>query len=293
MIIGILEAWAIVAAFVTNSVLLAAAILAAMQPTKAGRSRHSALGRAILLVRPFRGLDTHARTKHQSLLDQAYQPCSVRFVCTSGDDPGLPIARSVCSANPQQAKCLIAEGYDDVVSDKARGMISAWRSTNDPFVGFCDSDLCLHEDAVSQCMSAFDRDKVGAVFAHCIIDSPGVLGRLSMLTLAADAYAFLMGCARLGMVPFLEGGLMVLRREAIDRAGGIETISDAIGDDTRLGRLLRRAGYDLQLAPFVIVHRSEAQSTRNFISCYRRWLACHRTEATSGFWAELLLNPTA
>jgi cellulose synthase/poly-beta-1,6-N-acetylglucosamine synthase-like glycosyltransferase len=97
----------------------------------------------------------------------------------------------------------------------------------------------------------------------------------------------------LGVVPFLEGGLMVLRRESIDRAGGIETISGAIGDDTRLGRLLRRAGYELQLAPFVIVHRSEAQSTRNFISCYRRWLACHRTEATSGFWAELLLNPTA
>jgi len=292
MISRALEAWALIAALITNSVLLTAALLARMRPSKRGQSGIGALGQSVLLVRPFRGVDADARTKHESLLDQAYQNCSFQFVCTSRDDPGLPIARSLCSTKAHRAKCVIADGFADVASDKARNMISAWHSTTDPFVGFCDSDLSLPSDAVSQCMSAFDHDKVGAVFAHCVIDSPGALGRIAMLTLTGDAYAFLIGCARLGIAPFLEGGLMILRREAVNRAGGIEMISGAIGDDTRLGRRLRRASYELRLAPFVIVHRSDRQSTRDFVSCYRRWLACHRTEASSGFWAEILLNPT-
>jgi GT2 family glycosyltransferase len=177
-------------------------------------------------------------------------------------------------------------------SDKARSMIAAWRSSAEPFVAFCDSDLSLPSDAVSQCMSGFDDDTVGAVFAHCLVDSPGALGRISMLTLTADAFAFLIGCSRLGAVPFLEGGLMILRRSAVERAGGIEMIASALGDDTRLGRQLRLAGFELRLAPFYVVHRSGVEGAVEWLSRYRRWLACHRCEVTVGFWSELLLNPT-
>jgi len=290
MMTWLFEGWALIAAIVTNTVMLAAAIAALIRPRRV--TGPGAAAGPVLLVRPFRGLDGDARTKHATLLRQTYGPCKVRFVCASRNDPGLPAARTACLADPDRASCLVVDGYDDVVSDKARNMIASWRSNSDPFVAFCDSDLALHEDALAECMSGFDRDTVGATFAHCIIDSPGPLGRISMLTLAADAYAFLIGCARFGAVPFLEGGLMVLRRAAVEQAGGIEMIAGAIGDDTRLGRQLRRAKFELRLAPFVIVHRSDHESVAEWISRYRRWLACHRTEVTAGFWSELLLNPT-
>jgi len=49
----------------------------------------------------------------------------------------------VCATKPHRATCRIAETDPDVASDKARNMISAWRSSTDPFIGFCDSDLFL------------------------------------------------------------------------------------------------------------------------------------------------------
>jgi hypothetical protein len=289
---AIVETWALISVLVTNMVLLMGAALAASRTASREVAGQGALGRALLLVRPFRGIDAGATAKHASLLHQSYRPYSVRFVCTSRDDPGLSVARFVCSMKPDQARCLVAEGCQNVVSDKARNMIAAWRANTDPFVGFCDSDLALPADALTQCMQAFDHDEVGAVFAHCIIDSPGALGRISMLTLTVDAYAIILGCARMGVVPFLEGGLMILRREAVDRAGGIDMVAGAIGDDTRLGRQLRRAGYQLRLAPFSLVHRTELEDVASWLSRYRRWLACHRAEARMGFWAELTLNPT-
>jgi len=287
----LLEGWAIVAAIVTNAVLLGAAISAATRPRKTATSA-APMGCPVLLVRPFRGLDDDACSKHATLLEQTYLPCKVRFVCTSYGDPGLPAAHAACLDDPSRASCCVVDGYDDVVSDKSRNMIATWRSSTERFVAFCDSDLALHHEALAECMSRFDRDTVGAVFAHCVVDSPGPLGRISMLTLTADAYAFLIGAARLGSVPFLEGGLMVLRRAAVEQAGGIEMIAGAIGDDTRLGRRLRRAKFELRLAPFILVHRSERESPAEWIARYRRWLACHRTEVTAGFWSELLLNPT-
>ncbi len=267
-----LEGWAIIAAVVTNGILLMAAISAASRPRKMAPLARPA-GCPVLLVRPFRGLDDEARKKHATLLEQSYMPSSVRFVCASRTDPGLPAARAACLADPDRASCLVVEGYDDVVSDKARNMIASWRSSSERFVAFCDSDLALEPDALAECMSKFDRDDVGAVFAHCVVDSPGPLGRISMLTLTADAYAFLIGCARFGAVPFLEGGLMVLRRAAVEQAGGIEMIAGAIGDDTRLGRRLRRAKFELRLAPFVIVHQSGAESPREWLSRYRPCLS--------------------
>jgi GT2 family glycosyltransferase len=281
--------WAIVSLVVTNGVLLAAALLARTYAPQPGR-RRDLPRRPVLLVRPFRGADDHGT--HNSLLSQTYRPYHVRFICTSRDDPGLPEVRAACSLDSNRADCLLAEGCDDAVSDKARNMIAAWRSSDDPFVGFCDSDIELHHDAVAECMAEFDDDRVGAVFAHCIIEASDWLGRVAMLTLTADGYAFIFGCARCGRVPFLEGGLMILRRDAVARAGGIEIIADAIGDDTRLGQRLIRSGYQLRLAPFSLVHRSSWVPAIESLSRYRRWIACHRTELTSGFLAEFLLNPT-
>jgi GT2 family glycosyltransferase len=289
MISEVLIIWAIVSLVVTNGVLLAAALFArtyAPQPA----CRRDIPRRPVLLVRPFRGADD--RGTHQSLLGQTYRPYRARFICTSRDDPGLPEVRAACSLDPDRADCLLAEGCDDAVSDKARNMIAAWRSSDEPFVGFCDSDIELHEDAIATCMAEFDDDRVGAVFAHCIIEASDWLGRVAMLTLTADAYAFIFGCARGGYVPFLEGGLMILRRDAVARAGGIEIIADAIGDDTRLGQRLLRSGYQLRLAPFSLVHRSSWVPVIESLSRYRRWIACHRTELAPGFWAEFMLNPT-
>jgi hypothetical protein len=86
---------------------------------------------------------------------------------------------------------------------------------------------------------------------------------------------------------------MVLRRSAVESSGGIAIVANAIGDDTRLGRALRKAGFTLGLADFVLLHRTTHASPSCWAAQYRRWMMCHRAEASAGFYAALLLNPTA
>ena len=48
----------------------------------------------------------------------------------------------------------------------------------------------------------------------------------------------------------LQGGLMVLRRDALERAGGIEQLGDTFADDVRAGNVLQRADVPSPPAPF-------------------------------------------
>jgi cellulose synthase/poly-beta-1,6-N-acetylglucosamine synthase-like glycosyltransferase len=227
------------------------------------------------------------------LIEQQYHPLRVIFATGIEGDAAVHAARAACREASARAKVLAVGAGENGMSDKGRKMIAAWATTQDPFVAFSDSDLNLGRDALARCMREFDADDVGAVFAHCIVVADGFLGRLSTLTIAADGYAFLLGTARSDCALFLEGGLMVLRRSAVDSAGGIVQVGNAIGDDTRLGRALRQAGFRLRLADFALVHRTGCEPPSAWAARYRRWLMCHRAEATAGFYAELFLNPTA
>jgi ceramide glucosyltransferase len=285
-------AWAIAAAAITNSLLLWWTLRARRHDWfRASASLTD--GPPVTVIRPMRGEDRDAVENHRSLIEQQYGRLRVVFATGVEGDAAVVAARAACRDAAARVTVLAVDPGENGLSDKGRKMIAAWATTPDPFIAFSDSDLNLRRDALARCMQQFDTDDVGAVFAHCIVVADGILGRLSTLTIAADGYAFLLGTARSNCALFLEGGFMVLRRGAVDAAGGIAQVGNAIGDDTRLGRALRQAGFRLRLADFTLIHRTSRERPSAWAARYRRWLMCHRAEATSGFYAELFLNPTA
>ena len=245
---------------------------------------------AVALIRPIRGLEPGAEIANRSLLHQTYHGgLQVLFASTSRDDPGLALARAHHEHDPG-VSCLVAGSAPDAFSDKARNMIAGWRATSAPFVAFCDADISLAPDTIARCRARFDTPEVGAVFAPVLHVGHDVPGRLTMQLSTGDKLAIARAYDRFGALNFLEGGLMVLRRTAVEQAGGIDAVAGALADDLRLAGMLRRQGFSLRAGP-VITHDIPAAGLAAWARQYHRWMVCQRAENPGLLWPQILLHP--
>lgn len=280
--------WAAVAALLPSA-LLSVALLLAMLRARRRIAIQTRTGPSVHLVRPLCGREEAADEKNLSLLQQDYAPLTVSFVAESELDLGLKDARRLCDAEGR-ATCLTARDVS-AVSGKARNMIAGWHSSTSDLVGFCDSDIALSARDIGNCVSALLEARAAAAFAPCLFDAPGPWGRLAMHVATVDKYVLAEAGAALGLVPCMEGGLMLVSRAALDAAGGIEVINGTLADDLRIGRALRAQGFRLGIAAAPVIHRSKSESARVWARRYLRWSICRRTETP---WFQLLalaLNP--
>ena len=94
----------------------------------------------------------------------------------------------------------------------------------------------------------------------------------------------------------LEGGLryglgstLTVRREALDRIGGYQTLVDHLADDYELGARVAQAGYRVALTPEVVETSIPAYGWRGFFDHQLRWLRTVR-DARPGGYAGLIFT---
>lgn len=288
----LLFAWAILAACVSNGILWSSALVVYAVKLKPSPPSPGPPPR-VTLIRPFKGLEVDALEKNRSLLRQDHPGLEVLFICEDPEDPGVAAARAACAEAPDRARLLFSSGVPQVPSGKVRNMIAGWRASTSELVAFCDADIHLAPGDLSSCVGALADPEVGASWMFVLFEEGGVHGQLWKLMTGADGYPIMSAAARLGMHQSLQGGLMVLRRDALDAAGGIEQLGDTFADDVRAGFLLQRAGYKLRASERLLRHETPAEPLAEWALRFHRWTLCFRSEAPVGFFAQLLLNASA
>ena len=288
MMVSFLLFWSAVSVVGSSSVLTVAFFLA-LHGRSRGKTARIVGGPSVHLVRPLCGREDAADRKNLSLLRQDYSPLTVAFVAESELDLALTDARRVCATEGRGA-CFTAKNAS-AVSGKARNMIAGWHSSTSEIVGFCDSDIELSADDVGRCVAAMSECRASAAFAPCLFDAEGCWGRLAMQVATIDKFTLAEAGAVLGIVPCLEGGLMLVSRPALEAAGGIEVVSRAIADDLRIGLVLRAQGHRLGVSTAPVLHRTRSESAAVWAQRYLRWSICRRTEAPWVQVAALALHP--
>ncbi len=286
MIDTLLRAWALVA-IVSSTLLLSLGLALALlrQGRKGAPGAPRSHVTSVHIVRPLCGREEDAARKNASLLRQNHAPLTVAFVAGSEADAGLFAARELAADS-----CIVA--HDSVsASGKARNMIAGWRASTADYIAFCDSDIELAPNAVTAALEAIEQGHAAAAFAPSLYDDSGIWGRLAMQIATIDKLTLAEAGATLGVVPYIEGGFMLISRAALEASGGIELVRDALADDLRIGCALRAHGHRLAVSRVPIVHRTARESARVWAERYLRWAICRRSEAPLLPRLTLLLHP--
>ncbi len=282
--------WAAIASFAPALVMGVAAALARRRVDRRALSE----GKPVSLVTPLHGRRGGDSRRHATLLAQNYRPLELVFVTEAPNDSALSAATEASLHAPVPVSIVTNAGRIPQGHGKAKNMIAAWHATSSPIVAYCDADLELRPDDLGACVAALEADPaIGAAYAPVIFVADDLPGRLASQTATIDGHALILASAHFRCSPFLLGGLMVLRRSAVEEAGGIECVADALADDARLRRVLGRAAREVRVADCIIVHRSVGDGWRGWASRSHRWMLGQRHEAALHFWTSLICHPFA
>lgn len=207
----------------------------------------------ISLIKPVCGLEKNIYENLRSACLQDYPNYEVIYAVQSAFDPALPILKKI-QAEFLKPKITIVVDEQMVGSNGRLANIhnAAARATGEIFV-FSDSDCFLTPDYLHNITGPLCDPHIGVsctVYRACRADTiPEALELLSLNTDFVPSLIFAYGVKITVACP---GASQAIRREVLEKIGGLHQFADHLVEDFELGRKVRQAGLQIQFVPHVV-----------------------------------------
>ncbi len=232
----------------------------------------------VSIIKPTKGLDQSALENFRSFCQQEYGgDYELLFCVEEPSDPAVPLIRRVMAEYPdKRIRLIFSEPRDARSFGKLKNMIAGVAASSYEVIVFSDSDAHVPPTFLRDAVACTYDSTLGIAFGAPAYagsdDWPAALTSISVneLTLRiATLHVF-------GLFDGAIGTTMVVRKEVIERIGGLEQLGWQIADDIRLARVIRRQGYRIHLLkqPAQIVHHHD--SFMGWWSHVHRWLVIIR-----------------
>jgi ceramide glucosyltransferase len=240
----------------------------------------------VSVIKPTKGVDQSALKNFRSFCQQEYRgDYEILFCVEESSDPAVPLIRRVMAEYPdKRIRLIFSEPRDSRSFGKLKNMIAGVAASSHGVIVFSDSDAHVPPTFLRDTVACAYDSTLGIAFGAPAYagsdDWPAALTSISVneLTLRiATLHVF-------GLFDGAIGTTMVVRKEVIERIGGLEQLGWQIADDIRLARMIRRQGYRIHLLgqPARIIHHHD--SFVGWWSHVHRWLVIIRR-----YWPALFI----
>jgi len=247
----------------------------------------------VTILKSLKGLDPGMLDAFRSHCRQNYAgEFEMLFGVGSLDDPAAAAVKELQAEFPQRTIRLLECPERLGTNGKVSTLAQLAEHAQHDFLLINDSDITVGPHYLERVMCCFapasdhaGKPPVGLVTALYRGKAHNTLpSRLEALGIAAE---FMPGVL---LSKLIEGGLhyglgstLTVRREALEKAGGLLSIVDYLADDYELGVRVSRAGYRVDVSAEVVETAVPAYSWRGFFDHQLRWLRTVRTARPGGY----------
>jgi ceramide glucosyltransferase len=250
---------------------------------------------AVSILKSLKGLDPGMMDAFRSHCRQRYAgEFELLFGVASLADPAAAAVKQLQDEFPELAIGLIECPERLGANGKVSTLAQLLRHAQHDYLLINDSDITVsarYLERVMCCFAATDSGAptVGMVTALYRGRAHGTLfgGLASRLEALGIATEFMAGVLLSKMI---EGGLhyglgstLAMRREALEKSGGLLPLVDHLADDYELGARVARAGYRVELSAEVVETSVPAYGWRGFFDHQLRWLRTVRCSRPAGY----------
>ncbi|WP_375460528.1 bacteriohopanetetrol glucosamine biosynthesis glycosyltransferase HpnI [uncultured Enterovirga sp.] len=233
----------------------------------------------------FENLASFARQHHAA-------PVQIVLGVQNPADPAIAVARELQAAYPALLIDLVIDGRQHGTNRKVSNLVNMMGAARHEVLVLADSDMRVGPTYLAGLVAELARPGVGAV--TCPYHGLPVGHLWSKLSgLGIDTH-FLPGVALgsgLGAAEPCMGSTIALRRDTLDRIGGLPALADALADDYELGARVRALGLSIALTPFTIGHVCPERSLGELARQELRWQRTVRQVAPAGHLGSVLTHP--
>jgi ceramide glucosyltransferase len=191
------------------------------------------------------------------------------------EEPAFQLARRIQVRHPEVDLSIQAGGGPPGANPKVSNLIQMLPRARGEVLIFTDADVRLAPGSLEAILAPFEDRSVGLVTCpYRAVAGESLVERLDVLSNNTIFLPSVALAERLEGVRFALGACIAVRREALERIGGLHFLLDLLPDDYALASAVRRAGYRVALARVLLDH---CVVSRSFTVMARRHLRWART----------------
>ena len=249
----------------------------------------------ITVVKPLRGGERALLDNLSSFCRQDYPgPVQYLFGAADASDPALGVVDELRRRYPDAIVTVVADSRLHGPNRKVSNLINMLPRAQHDILVFADSDVGVAPDYLRSVVGELQRPGVGLV--TCVyrgLPDPGLWPRFSAM---ATNYQFLpsvvIGLA-LGMARPCFGQTIAMRRETLERIGGLAQFAHHLAEDHAIGEAVRTLGSRVAIPPFAISHACVEASFTKLVAHELRWSRTIRAVDPAGHLGSVLIHPFA
>jgi ceramide glucosyltransferase len=263
-------------------------------PFRARRSRSNCEYPPLSALVPVKTLHSEFEAAQNSLFAQDYPGLEVIISATESDSPAIRAAQKIRSEYPQVGSRMLQSHCDRAASPKLNTLWPAICEARNDVILTKDSNLLLEPNELADLVCHLGPD-TGLVSTIPIAIDPQSLPAWIEASIINCYHARVLMLGDAAGMGFGLGKVMLFRRSDLMRAGGLESLAWALGEDMALARIMVSLGLRTVLAPRVSHQPLGPRRFSDFWQRQLRWMIVWRVQLPAAFVGDIVASalPTA
>ncbi|MGH6878871.1 MAG: glycosyltransferase [Rhizomicrobium sp.] len=230
----------------------------------------------------------------RSLFSQDYEGLEIILSARETESAALVAAQRIRKEFPGVASRLVQSDFDEAASPKLNAMWQGICDARNDLILTKDSNLCLEPGEIADLVRYLDPE-TGLVSTIPIATNPQSFAAWVESSIINCYHARVLMLADSAGLGFGLGKVMLFRRSDLMRAGGLECLAWALGEDMALAQAMGRIGLRTVLADCVSHQYLGRRSFSGLWQRQLRWMVIWRVQLPAAFIADILGSaiPTA
>jgi ceramide glucosyltransferase len=231
----------------------------------------------VTIFKPVHGMEAQLEENLESFFRQDYPTFEVIFGARNSSDEGLQVAERVRQRHPTIKSRIVVAGPPAWPNAKVFSLSKMIPlSTNDYFV-ISDSDVRVSPRFLRDVISTLLNEKIGLVTCpYRGVPAGDFWSTLEALGMSVEMPSGVMVAEMLEGIRFALGPAVALRRDTLDKIGGIAVTADYYSDDFVLGNLVWAAGFKVIFSHHIVQHVLTPRSLLRTLGDQLRWMKSTR-----------------
>jgi ceramide glucosyltransferase len=238
---------------------------------------------AVTILKPLHGAEPRLEQNLESFFQQDYPAFELVFGCRNAGDPALAVVERLRARHPNVAIRVVLSGDPAWPSAKVWSLQKMIASSHNDYLVISDSDICVASDFLRNVVPPLLDSANGLV--TCLyrgVAAPGLWSRLEALGMSVEMSSGVITADMLEGMQFALGSVLAVRRDALQKCGGIASTAEYYSDDFVLGNRIHAAGYKVVLSHYRVSHVLCVQSFGKTFATQTRWMQSTRYSRPKG-----------
>lgn len=232
---------------------------------------------AVTLLKPVHGMEPKLFENLESFFNQDYPKFEIVIGARDAENAALQVAERVREKYPNVESRVVLSGPPSWPNAKVFSLDKMVRESRNSFFVITDSDIVVEPNFLRRVVPPLLNPKTGLV--TCLyrgIPAGDFWSLLEALGMSVELPSGVLVADMMEGMRFALGAGMAIRKDALDKIGGIVATGDFYSDDFVLGNEIWKAGFEVELAQPGVGHVLVPRSWKESMGDQLRWMKSTR-----------------